>query len=42
MVTHCSLSLLIRYSKANSSFTSDFPGLLPEGPLLSGTCKGMC
>ena len=42
MVTHCSRSLLIRYSKANSSFTSDFPGLLPEGPLLSGTCKGMC
>lgn len=39
MVTHCSRSLLIRYSKASSSFTSDFPGLLPEGPLLIGTCK---
>lgn len=39
MVTHCNRSLLIRYSKANSSFTSDFPGLLPDGPLLIGTCK---
>lgn len=38
MVTHCSRSLLMRYSKASSSFTSDFPGLLPEGPLLIGTC----
>lgn len=36
-VTHCRRSLLIRYSKASSSFTSDFPAAGPEEPLGTAT-----